>query len=265
MTTVAILGAAGRMGRMLVEAAVKHGGLKVAAAVEVDGSRAIGSDAGSYAGLVPLGVAITNAANAAPADVVVDFTFHSAVPGNIANAIAKGAKGYVLGTTGLDEGEKAAVRDAAGKMPVVWASNYSLGVNILTALVESCAAKLGDAYDIEITEMHHRHKKDAPSGTALTLAEAAAKWRGYDLDAVAAYGRHGMSGERPVEQIAIHSLRGGDVVGDHTVVFAGEGERIELTHKASSRSAFAGGAMVAAAWLPGRAPGIYSMRDVLHV
>ena len=149
------------------------------------------------------------------------------------------------------------------KIPVVQAANYSLGVNLLLELVKKAAAVLGPAYDIEITEMHHRHKKDAPSGTALMLANAAASGRGVDLKDVAVYGREGMTGERPEGEIAIHALRGGSVVGDHTVMFAGDVERVEITHRAQSREAFAAGAIAAAKWAVGRAPGAYDMRDVL--
>ena len=263
-TSLCILGAAGRMGRMLVATAVQTPGLRVAAAIEQDGHPEIGSDAGLLAGVGELGVPVTDAASAPQADVVIDFTFHTAAPGNLANALAKGAKGYVLGTTGLAPEERAAVEAAATKIPVVWAPNFSLGVNLLLDLVQRAAAILDPSYDIEIVEMHHRHKKDAPSGTALGLAEAAAKGRAIDLEGAATYGRHGIVGERPRGEIAIHALRGGDVVGDHTVIFAADGERVELTHKASSRGAFAKGAMTAAKWLAeDRPPAIYSMRDVL--
>lgn len=261
--TLRIIGAAGRMGRMLVAAACEAG-LKVASATEIDGSPFLGQDAGVLAGVGELGVKITDAANAPAADIVIDFTFHGAVPGNIRAAIESGAKGYVLGTTGLTPEEKDVVKDAAGKLPVVWAPNFSLGVNVILDLVKRAAAILDDTYDVEIVEMHHRHKKDAPSGTALGLAEAAAAGRGVKLDDAAIYGREGIIGERPQGEIAIHALRGGDVVGDHTVIFAADGERVEIGHKASSRSAFAKGAMRAAKWLySGHDPAIYNMRDVL--
>lgn len=261
--TLRIIGAAGRMGRMLVAAAFEAG-LKVASATEIDGSPFIGQDAGVLAGVGELGVKITDAANAPAADVVIDFTFHGAVPGNLRAAIDGGAKGYVLGTTGLTPEEKDAVKTASAKLPVVWAPNFSLGVNVLLDLVKRAAAILDETYDVEIVEMHHKHKKDAPSGTALGLADAAATGRGVKLDDVAVYGREGIIGERPQGEIAIHALRGGDVVGDHTVIFAADGERVEIGHRASSRSAFAKGAMRAAKWLgEGRANAIYNMRDVL--
>lgn len=261
---VAILGAAGRMGRMLIAEAAGTDGVVLAAAIEREGHPAIGQDAGIVAGLGrELGVEVS-APEPAEADVFVDFTFHSAVPGNLALALRSGARGYILATTGLDDAENGAVAEAAKALAIVRAANMSLGVNLLEELVRRAAAKLDDSYDIEIVEMHHRHKKDAPSGTALALAREAAAGRGISLDAAAIYGRSGLSsGERPRGEIAIHALRGGEVVGDHAVVFAGEHERIELAHKAQSRAAFAKGAMTAARWLPGVKPGVYSMRDVL--
>lgn len=263
-TKVAILGAAGRMGRMLVAESARTDGVILAAAIDVPGNPAIGADAGELAGIGPLGVKVT-APDAAPAaDVFIDFTFHSAVPGNLELALARGASGYVLATTGLDEGELASVEAAARRMPVVRAANMSLGVNLLLGLVKKAAALLDESYDIEIVEMHHRHKKDAPSGTALALAREAAAGRGRPADEGFCNGRSGLvAEERPRGEIAIHALRGGEVVGDHTVIFAGEHERVELVHKAQSRAAFAKGALLAAKWLPGRAPGIYGMRDVL--
>ena len=263
MVSIAILGAAGRMGQKLVACSRDFPDLKVTAAIEVEGCPALGRDAGVLAGGEALGVPVTTWADAAKFDVAIDFTFHAAVPGNIAAARAKGATGYILGTTGLSADEKAAVEAAAGSMPVVWAPNFSLGVNLLLSLARQAGALLDDSYDVEIVEMHHRHKKDAPSGTAIGLAEAVAAGRGVDLDKEACYGRQGIVGERPAGQIAIHALRGGDVVGDHTVIFAADGERVEITHKASDRAAFARGALRAASWVTGRAPGVYSMAQVL--
>ena len=262
---VTILGAAGRMGGALVRGvAARRDTLSLAAAIERADSPALGRDAGTVAGIEPLGIAVTaDLAAALPvSDVVIDFTFHTAVPTTI-RAAAESGCAYVLGTTALDEAESAVVREAAAKIPVVWAPNMSLGVNVLLDLVRRAAGVLGLGYDAEIVEMHHRHKKDAPSGTALGLARSVAEGRGQSLDEVLVNGREGVVGERPRGEIAIHALRGGDVVGDHTVVFATDGERIELTHKASGRECFAGGALLAAAWLQGRKPGLYSMRDVL--
>ena len=239
---VAIVGAAGRMGQMLVKLAEADPGLEVSARVDV---------APGYDATWPVGT-----------EAVVDFTFHAAVPANIEKAASEGAA-YVIGTTGLTAEEQARVDACAAKIPVVQAANYSLGVNLLLDLVKKAAAVLGPQYDIEITEMHHRHKKDAPSGTALMLAHAAADGRGVKLDDVACYGREGIVGERPEGQIALHALRGGSVVGDHTVMFAGDVERVEITHKAQGREAFAAGALRAAQWAVGKKPGKYTMRDVL--
>ena len=236
---IAIVGAAGRMGRKLVELAAEAG-LDVVAQVDV---------AGGYAHDWP-----------AETEGVVDFSYHAGVPGFVEKAAAAGIP-YVIGTTGLTEAEQARVNAAATRIPVVQSGNYSLGVNLLLELVQNAASVLGPDYDVEVAEMHHRHKKDAPSGTALMLAKAAAAGRGVADDFV--YGRRGDVGERPVGEIAIHALRGGSVVGDHTVMFAGELERVELVHKAQDRAAFAAGALKALVWAKGRAPGIYTMRDVL--
>ena len=239
---IAIVGAAGRMGKMLVALADVHPALEVVAKVDV---------AEGYDKTWPAGT-----------EAVIDFSFHSAVPAFVAKAAEEGLA-YVLGTTGLSAEEQQAVAAAAKRIPVVQSGNYSLGVNLLLNLVKTAAKVLGPEYDVEVVEMHHRHKKDAPSGTALMLAKAAAAGRGVDFDAAAVYGRKGIVGERPEGEIAVHALRGGSVVGDHTVMFAGEVERVELTHRAQSREAFAAGALKAAQWAAGRQPGIYTMRDVL--
>lgn len=236
---IAILGAAGRMGRKLCELA-HEAGLEVVARVDV----AEGFDKEWPAGT----------------EGVVDFSHHTALPPAIAKAADQGIP-YVIGTTGVTAEEQKSVDAAAAKIPVVQSGNYSLGVNLLLALVKRAAAVLGPEYDIEITEMHHRHKKDAPSGTALMLAKSAAAGRGAAQEFT--YGRFGDTGERPRGEIAIHALRGGSVVGDHTVMFAGELERVELTHKAQDRAAFAAGALKALSWAKGMAPGIYTMQDVL--
>jgi 4-hydroxy-tetrahydrodipicolinate reductase len=230
------------MGKMLVALADVHPALEVVAKVDV---------AEGYDKTWPAGT-----------EAVIDFSFHSAVPAFLAKAAAEGLA-YVLGTTGLSAEEQQAVDAAAKRIPVVQSGNYSLGVNLLLNLVKTAAKVLGPEYDVEVVEMHHRHKKDAPSGTALMLAKAAAAGRGVDFDAAAVYGRKGIVGERPEGEIAVHALRGGSVVGDHTVMFAGEVERVELTHRAQSREAFAAGALKAAQWAAGRQPGIYTMRDVL--
>lgn len=250
---LAILGGAGRMGRMLIDCA-KDMQIPVVAVTEIPGSAWIGQPATD--GVVFQDTWPTNA------DAVIDFTFHTCVKDNLANAVACGQT-YVLGTTGLTDEELTAVDAAAKQIPLCFAPNFSLGVNLLLELVRRAASVLDTSYDAEIVEMHHRHKKDAPSGTALGLAQALAKGRGVNLDEVANYGRHGIVGERPAGEIGIHALRGGSVVGDHTVMFAADEERVEITHKAVSRAAFAKGALKAAQWLEGRTPGLYNMRHVL--
>lgn len=236
---IAIVGAAGRMGKKLVELADAYD-LEVVSKVDT---------AAGY-----------EREWSAAVEGAVDFSFHTAVPASIAKAAAAGIP-YVIGTTGLTADEQLAVAAAAKLIPVVQSGNYSLGVNLLLELVRKASTVLGPTYDIEITEMHHRHKKDAPSGTALMLAKAAAAGRGVKESFVC--GREGQVGERPEGEIAIHALRGGSVVGDHTVMFAGELERVELTHKAEDRAAFAAGALRALKWAQGKAPGIYTMRNVL--
>ncbi len=238
---IAILGAAGRMGRMLC-ALAEGAGCEVVSKVDVaDGyDREWSPDV----------------------EGVVDFSFHAAVPAAVTKAAEQGIP-YVIGTTGITADEQKAVDDAARRIPVVQSGNYSLGVNLLLELVRKASEVLGSDYDVEVTEMHHRHKKDAPSGTALMLAKSVAAGRGIDFDANVVYGRRGEVGERPSGEIAIHALRGGSVVGDHTVMFAGDVERVEITHKAQSREAFAAGALRALVWAKGKAPGIYNMRHVL--
>lgn len=240
---IAILGAAGRMGRKLCDLA-EGTNLEVVAKIDV---------ADGFDRSWPEGT-----------EGIVDFSHHTAVPAAIDKAAAEGLA-YVIGTTGLSAEEQAHVNAAAEKIPVVQSGNYSLGVNLLLALAEKAAAILDAGYDVEITEMHHRHKKDAPSGTALMLAKSVACGRAAAGAAAGGvvYGRSGETGERPAGEIAIHALRGGSVVGDHTVMFAGELERVELVHRAQDRAAFAAGALKALEWAKNRAPGIYTMRDVL--
>ena len=262
---IAILGAAGRMGQNLLRCAAKVEGCTVVAATERADHPSLGAPVKDVTGIrtsaVPDTLCFTNGWPV-QADAVIDFTFHTTVVENLANAVAN-RQAYVLGTTGLSEDEKSAVFAASQKIPLVWAPNMSLGVNLLLELVRRSAAILGPDYDAEIVEMHHRLKKDAPSGTALGLAEALAEGRGVNLKEVACYGREGITGERPRGEIGIHALRGGSVVGDHTVMFVADEERVEITHKANSREAFATGALRAALWLQGRTPGIYNMRHVL--
>mgnify|MGYP003583080046 FL=1 len=265
---VLLMGAAGRMGqamtRLLAAGAIP--GLEIAGAVDRADSPLAGQDLGVAAGARALGVRISGdlaGALAARPDVAVDFSFHAATAVAAPRVAAAGIP-WVVGTTGLDEAEKAAVVRAAEKIPVVLAANMSIGVNLLFALVEQAARALkGRGYDCEIVERHHRRKKDAPSGTALFLGEAAAKGYGWNLKDVAVDGRSGLPGERPEKEIGFHAVRGGDIVGDHVVLFAADGECIELSHRATSRDTLAIGALRAAAWLPGRAPGLYGMGDVL--
>lgn len=265
MTAMAILGAGGRMGRALVRCAQATADAAVCAAIDRPDHDAIGGDAGVVAGLDPIGVPVgDDPKQLGASDVVIDFTFHSAVPDHVRAARDVG-KGFVLGTTGLSDAEADVVHAAASDIPVVWAPNMSLGMNLLFAMVRQAAATLDQAYDIEIVEAHHRHKQDAPSGTALGLAEQAAGGREVDLGTVADYGRRGMTGERVPGRIGIHAIRGGDIVGDHTVIFATDGERLELTHRAGSRDIFAAGAVRAALWAAGKPAGLYNMQDVLEL
>lgn len=261
---VAIAGAGGRMGRMLLNLATAHPELSVTAAFDVSGHPVVGEDAGSLAGAAPNGVTVTDDAAAAyqAADVVIEFTLPDPSLDHLRLA-AEHQTAVVLGTTGFRPEQQAEIDRLASKIPLLQASNMSVGVTVLTQVVEDVARRLGGAFDIEIVETHHRKKKDAPSGTALTLAQAAARGRDADLEAWATHGRSGIVGERPDEEIGIMALRGGDVVGDHTVYFYGTGERLELTHRAQSREAFASGAVRAAAWIAGKSPGAYSIRDVL--
>ena len=263
---IGIVGAAGRMGRMLVRQVSETQGCLLAGATERPDSDAIGRDAGVLAGVGEAGIAITGdaAAMIAGVDAVIDFTAPD-VSVRHADLAAQAGAAIVIGTTGMGPAHMESLQRAARHAPVVFAPNMSVGVNLLMALVEQVARTLDESYDIEIVEMHHRHKVDAPSGTALGLGRAAAAGRGVDLEAAGRLSREGHTGARPRGEIGFATLRGGDVVGDHTVCFATEGERIELTHKASSRRIYAAGALRAALWTKGRAPGLYSMNDVLGI
>jgi len=265
MTKVAIVGAAGRMGQALVRCSTRMPAIQITAAVEHAACTLIGKDAGLLAGIGDIGLVITSDLTAAvkAADILIDFSFHENVPNTVKLAVEH-KKAVVIGTTGLTPEERAAVDQAATIIPIVWAPNMSLGVNLLFALVEQAAKALGVDYDVEITEAHHRYKKDAPSGTALRLGEMVAHGRKQNFRDVAIYGREGLGGERPKGQIGIHALRAADIIGDHTVLFATDGERVEISHRASSRDAFANGALHAGVWLAtGKKPGLYDMQDVL--
>lgn len=261
---VAILGVSGRMGRALFSAIDEAADVQLCGASASPGSKWIGKDAGEPSGSARRGLAISAGVADAirDADVAIDFTSPDATAGNLAACVAAG-RALVIGTTGLSEAVREEISRAAQKIPVVSAPNMSLGVNLLLKLVEMTAATLDEGYDIEVFEAHHRHKKDAPSGTALALGRAAADGRGVSLEAVSDIVRDGITGARKRGAIGFSVFRGGDVVGDHTVTFAGIGERIELTHRASDRMAFARGAVAAAVWLQGRPAGLYSMQDVL--
>jgi 4-hydroxy-tetrahydrodipicolinate reductase len=251
------------MGRMLLAETLATEGAMLAGGVDRLQPGDL-PDLGQLAGAKPLGIlAGDNAAALFHAvDVVIDFTVPAASVAH-AGLAAKAGKGLVIGTTGLDADQTRAIEDAARHAPIVWAPNMSLGVNLLLGLVEQVARSLGDDWDIEIVEMHHKHKIDAPSGTALGLGRAAAKGRGVALDDVSVRSRDGHTGARKQGTIGFATLRGGDVVGDHTVIFAGEAERIELTHKATDRRIFARGALRAALWTKGKSPGLYGIKDVL--
>lgn len=259
-----VVGAGGRMGRALVRAIDDMPGVQLGAAIERQGSDAIGRDAGTLAGIEEAGVTITSDAAAAIAsvDAIIDFTSPAASVAFAALAADFG-KIHIVGTTGLEPEHMTALRAAATKAVIVQSGNMSLGVNLLAGLVKRAAAALDEDFDIEIVEMHHRMKVDAPSGTALLLGEAAAAGRGIELDTHSERGRDGITGKRGVGTIGFASLRGGTVIGEHTVTFAGPLERLELSHRAEDRSIFARGALKAALWAHHQVPGFYSMADVL--
>ncbi|MFO1079741.1 MAG: 4-hydroxy-tetrahydrodipicolinate reductase [Reyranellaceae bacterium] len=261
---IAVVGAAGRMGQMLVRRIAATEGVHLAGASESPASNAVGRDAAEVAGLEACGVKITGDSGVAfaAADAVIDFTVPAATVAHARLAAERGVA-MVIGTTGLDPTQTAAIHDAAKKVPIMWAANMALGVNILFALVEKTAAMLDPSYDIEIVEMHHRHKIDAPSGTALALGRAAAAGREVRLEDVWRKSRDGHTGARPAGEIGFATLRGGEEVGVHTVMFAAAGERLELSHRSFSRETYAAGAVRAAQWLEGRPPGLYGMKDVL--
>jgi 4-hydroxy-tetrahydrodipicolinate reductase len=261
---VAVTGAAGRMGRTLVQAVSESQGLVLGAAIERPGFPLVGTDAGELAGIGRSGVAVTDdLAAALPAfDVLVDFSVPAATLAALAQCRAAGRR-MVIGTTGVDATGRAAIESAAREIAIVMAPNYAIGVNLCYKLIELAAQVLGDDVDVEVIEAHHRNKVDAPSGTALRMGEILARTLGRDLETSAIYGRQGVTGPRDRRTIGFETIRAGDIVGDHTVMFAGTGERIEITHRASSRANFASGAMRAARWIVDRPPGLYSMQDVL--
>jgi 4-hydroxy-tetrahydrodipicolinate reductase len=261
---IGVIGCAGRMGQMLIRAASANERCLVVGGVERSGASMIGRDVGALAGIEPLGVPVGDNAGELfdAADAVLEFTSPAATLQH-AELAAKRRKVHVIGTTGLDAAQIATLQRHAKQTAIVMAPNMSLGVNLLLRLVTQVARSLDTDWDIEIVEMHHRAKVDAPSGTALALGKAAAEGRGVSLDRVAARGRDGMTGARRRGDIGFAVLRGGDVVGEHSVVFAADGERVEITHKATSREIFARGAIRAALWAQDKPPGFYSMADVL--
>lgn len=265
MIRTVVIGSAGRMGRMLVSQVMEDSELQLVGALEVQGSPFIGQDAGAIAGKGLANVTITDDVDVAlkDADALIDFTAPAATVALAKKAAAKGVS-MVIGTTGMNAGDKAVLKDlAAHGAKIVFAPNMSVGVNLLFALCAKVAPLLGEDYDIEVVEMHHNKKKDAPSGTAVRLGEILAEAVGLDYEKDTRHGRVGMVGARTKREIGMHSLRGGDVVGDHTVIFAAEGERVELTHKASSRECFAKGAVRGVKFLADAKPGMYDMQDVL--
>ncbi len=264
MTTIAVTGAAGRMGKAIIATIAETEGAELSGALEHTGSTVLGSDAGELAGVGTLGVELTDDRDAAfkGADAIIDFSHPDVTVKAIEHAVATNTA-LVIGTTGLSHQQRDLVREASEKARIVMAPNMSVGINLLLKLVEEATAVIGDDYDIEIVEAHHRHKKDAPSGTAIRIAEVITATLGVELDSVAVYERKGIIGERTRGEIGMQTIRAGDIVGDHTVMFATPGERLEITHKASSRETFSKGAVRAALWLEGKEPGLYDMQDVL--
>lgn len=263
MIKIAVTGAAGRMGRAIISAILSNGQVELTGALEREDSPSIGKDAGELAGKEKAGVKITGDREKAfkKADVIIDFTTPEVTMKNLEDA-ATLKKAIVIGTTGFSFSQRDTIKELSQETKIVLAPNMSVGVNLLLKLCEEAARVLSD-YDIEIIEAHHRHKKDAPSGTAIRIAEVIANAVNRDLEKVAVYERKGIIGERKPEEIGIQTIRAGDIVGDHTVIFGAVGERIELTHKASSRDTFALGAVKAAIWLKDRPAGLYDMQDVL--
>ncbi len=265
MQTVIVAGAAGRMGKRLVELVDAHPETRLVGALEHPDSPLLGRDAGEIAGLGSLGVKLVGSHRelaAAGARVIIDFTAPAATLANVTWAAAQGVA-MVIGTTGLEPAERAELASAAQRIPIVFAPNMSVGVNVLFKVAAEVARILGEDFDVEILEAHHNQKKDAPSGTAVHLGEIVAAVLGRDYEREAVFTRRGFTGVRSKTEIGMQTLRGGDIVGEHTVMFAGCGERLELIHRAHSRDNFAAGAVRAALWLAGRTPGFYDMQDVL--
>ncbi|VAW52920.1 4-hydroxy-tetrahydrodipicolinate reductase [hydrothermal vent metagenome] len=264
MLNIAITGAAGRMGRSLIQACYENSNCQLGAAIEYEGSSFIGIDAGEMAGIGTLNTKLVSQVDAVADDfkTLIDFTRPEVTLKNLDSCVSNG-KNIVIGTTGFSDAEKQQIKKAAESIGIMFAPNMSVGVNLCFKLLDIAARVLGDDVDIEIVEAHHRHKIDAPSGTALRMGEVVADALGRNLDDCAVYGREGVTGERDRKTIGFETIRAGDIVGDHTVMFAGIGERVEITHKASSRMTFANGALRAALWLEDQSNGLYDMQDVL--
>lgn len=266
MRRIAVIGAAGRMGKTLIEAVTQTEGAVLAAAIERPESSLLGADAGELAGVGRLGIPVAGSVQEAVEhfDVLIDFTHPTTTLVNLA-VCREAGKALVIGTTGFTDAQKALINEAAKDIPIVFAPNFSIGVNLCLKLLDMAARVMGEDSDIEVIEAHHRHKVDAPSGTALRMGEVVADALGRKLQDVAVYGREGQTGARDRQTIGFATVRAGDVVGDHTVLFASEGERVEITHKASSRMTFAKGAVRSAMWLAGRDSGLFDMQDVLSL
>ncbi|MGX2969906.1 4-hydroxy-tetrahydrodipicolinate reductase [Ursidibacter sp. B-7004-1] len=263
---IGVVGAGGRMGRQLIQAVHNAQGVELGAAFERKGSSLVGADAGELAGIGQLGVAVSDdlASQADKFDLLIDFTRPEGTLEHIAFCVAH-QKQMIIGTTGFDDAGKQAIQNASEKIAIVFASNYSVGVNLVFKLLEKAAKVMGDYCDIEVIEAHHRHKVDAPSGTALSMGEHIAKTLGRDLKTHGVFAREGITGERKRDEIGFATIRAGDVVGEHSVWFADEGERVEIAHKASSRMTFANGAVRAAKWLQQKQNGLFDMTDVLDL
>lgn len=260
---IAIVGASGRMGRMLIESVLQDGGMELVSVIDQPGTSAIGRDAGELVGM-PCGVQVTTDAEAgiAKADCLIDFTRPEGTLEHLA-ICCRHKVAIVIGTTGFDAQGKQTIAETAREIPVVFAPNMSVGVNVVFKLLDTASRILAEGYDIEIVEAHHKHKIDAPSGTALRMGEVIAQALGRDLKACAVFGREGVTGERDPSTIGFATVRGGDIVGDHNVMYCGVGERVEISHKAGSRMPYALGSLRAARFLTGRKTGLFDMQDVL--
>jgi len=263
VTRIAIAGAAGRMGRNLVVACHEEDGLTLTQAVARPQSESIGCDSGTLSAIESNGIVISDQLDPNQFDVLIDFT-HPAATSQYIELCQQKRKAMVIGTTGCDAALEQQIQQAGESIPIVYAANTSIGVNLCLQLLQTAATVLGDSVDIEIVEAHHRNKVDAPSGTALKMGQVIATALGRNLDDCAVYGREGQTGKRERATIGIESIRAGDIVGEHTVIFAAEGERIEITHKASSRMIFARGAIRASRWVSQQSPGVFTMQDVLR-